>query len=218
MATRFPSSALVSILAVWFLAPGAVARDLPTLPECTDNGADHSRQGMKMREAPVSVAVSASHQIHVSDMLHWRVPTGIDPADRDSDNPLAPREKAATLLALTGFVRLVKLETDCDFHIQVAQSEAPDASEVIVEIPRSLATVQRQLMALVGMTDGANSKTWKAKPPPHLRFVGFAFLDEAHQFNPAHHIETKEGTGHGPAGIVQTLWELHPVVLVSMAQ
>jgi hypothetical protein len=109
MATRFPSSALVSILAVWFLAPGAVARDLPTLPECTDHGADHSRQGMKMREAPVSLAVSASHQIHVSDMLHWRVPTGIDSADRDSDNPLAPREQDAKLLALTGFVRLPRV-------------------------------------------------------------------------------------------------------------
>jgi hypothetical protein len=218
MATRFPSSALASILAVWLLAPGAGARDLPTLPECTDHGADHSRQGMKTREAPASFTVSAGQQIHVSDMLHWRVPTGVASADRDSDNPLAPREKHAKLLALTGFVRLVKLETDCDFHIQVAESEAPDTPEVIVEIPRSLATVQRQLMALVGMTDGANSKTWKAKPPPHLRFVGFAFLDEAHQFNPAHHIETKEGTGHGPAGIVQTLWELHPVVRVSMAQ
>lgn len=126
--TRFPSGALIVVFGLGLVAPGTAARDLPTLPDCTDQGADHSRQGMKTRAAPPALTVSASHQIHVSDMSQWRVPVGIASADRDSDNPLAPRERDAKLLALTGFGRVGKLETDCDFHVQVAQSEEANRS------------------------------------------------------------------------------------------
>jgi len=39
---------------------------------------------------------------------------------------------------------------------------------------------------------------------------GFAFLDQPHQSEPP----TQEGHGHGPPGVVRTLWEIHPVLKV----
>jgi hypothetical protein len=50
---------------------------------------------------------------------------------------LLGREKQEVVYALTGYVREVKVEADCDFHVQVAVSKAKGASEVIVEIPRT---------------------------------------------------------------------------------
>jgi len=45
---------------------------------------------------------------------------------------------------------------------------------------------------------------------PHLRFIGFAFLDQPHQSEPP----TQEGRRRGPGGVVRTLWEIHPVLKV----
>jgi len=53
-------------------------------------------------------------------------------AMRTSDKPLTKRERERKLYALTGFVRVVRLQGDCDFHVQVAQSRAT-APQVLVE-------------------------------------------------------------------------------------
>jgi len=131
-------------------------------------------------------------------------------AMRTSDKPLTKRERERKLYALTGFVRVVRLQGDCDFHVQVAQSRAT-APQVLVEVPHRFRAVQRELMALVGMADGQKSKVWKdPSTAPRMRFIGFAFLDQPHQSEPP----TQEGHGHGPGGVVRTLWEIHPVLKV----
>jgi len=118
---------------------------------------------------------------------------------------------ARVIYALTGFVRVVKLQADCDFHVQVAQSRVANSPQVIVEVPHSFRAVQRELMARVATGDGHKSKAWKEpSSAPHLRFIGFAFPDRPHQSEPS----TQEEDGHGPGGVVRTLWEINPVLKV----
>jgi len=204
---------ILLLACVWSWSPRVDAAQI-ALPQCSDNGADHQRAAIKNQPALANLTVPSSRRIDVSRMLTWRVPVNIPSDQWDSDDPLIKRERDRLLYALTGYVRLVKLETDCDFHVQVAQSPNIASAQVIVEVPRQFDEVQRELMRILGMTDGQRSKTWKPQPPPKVQFVGFAFLDAPHQSNPP----TKEGHGHGPAGVVQTLWELHPVVNVRLLQ
>ena len=50
-------------------------------------------------------------------------------AVRTSNKPITRRERERKLYALTGFVRVVKLQADCDFDVQVAQSRAVNAPQ-----------------------------------------------------------------------------------------
>jgi len=70
-------------------------------------------------------------------MLTWRVRINIPVAMRTSNKPITRRERERKLYALTGFV--VKLQADCDFHVQVAQSRAANAPQVMptASVPRS---------------------------------------------------------------------------------
>src|SRR2546425_8090950 len=155
-------SRLTTVLVIcWLVAVAAptLAQTLPTLPSCTDNGADHERWAMKTRAKPDVMPASGPQEITVMNMLNWRVPTNLEAADRDSDQPVTRLEQLGRVYALTGFVRLVKLQADCDFHIQVAASQADDADQVVVEIPRG--PVQRQVMGLMGV--GNRRKSTKRK-------------------------------------------------------
>jgi len=82
-------------------------------------------------------------------MLTWRVPIDIPDAMRTSNKPITRRERERNLYALTGFVRVVKLQADCDFHVQVAQSRAANVPQMIVEVPHRFHAGQRELMALL---------------------------------------------------------------------
>jgi hypothetical protein len=158
---------------------------------------------MKTRAASTATPQSLT----VGQMLQWVVPTDLPSSARRANDPIANRETVGDVYELTGFVRVVKFQADCDFHVQVASSTAQNASQVIVEIPRVHETAQGQLMALVGLKDEQKTKSITfPKEPPRLTFIGFAFLDQWHQTkNP-----TKAGFNHGPP-TVKTLWELHPV-------
>jgi hypothetical protein len=95
--------------------------------------------------------------------------------------------------ALTGFVRVIKLQPDCDFHVQVAQSRAANAPQVIVEVPRRFRAVQRQLMALTGMDGGRSPRcgrrarrrrTYSARSSPSCRLGTTAATATADQKYP----------------------------------
>ncbi|HAK57034.1 MAG TPA: hypothetical protein DCP38_16370 [Acidobacteria bacterium] len=178
----------------------------PTLPACevTEN---HHRWEMKTRGPPTDSPTPIS--MTVSGMLNWRVPDGLPSSARTSNHPIAPLEEYERVYELSAFVRHVKFQKDCDFHIELAGSQDQDAAQVIVEIPRTQAEAQRDLMRLLDMNNGQKSKTWSdPSDTERLVFVGYAFLDQTHQTNPP----TQEGHGHGgKGGVVQTLWELHPV-------
>jgi len=125
-------------------------------------------------------------------MLTWRVPINLPDAMRNSNKAITRRERDRKLYALTGFVRVVKLQADCDFHVQVAQSRAVNAPQVIVEVPHRFRSVQRELMALVAMGDGQKSKVWKDRSSaPHLRFIGFVF----------HLAIQRSGSGRAPVSV-----------------
>jgi hypothetical protein len=183
--------------------PSSAAGPTPELPACEDDSDDHSRQAMKTRAA----STATPKVVTVGQILQWVVPTGLPSSARRSNDPIANRETVGDVYELTGFVRVVRFQADCDFHVQVASSTAQSASQVIVEIPCAHDTAQGQLMALLGLKDEQKAKSIAfPKEPPRLTFVGFAFLDQWHQTK----IATKAGFSHGPA-TVKTLWELHPI-------
>lgn len=191
-----------------FSVQSAAAQALPELPECADNDSDHHRWGMKTRPRPSDGPDETP--ITVARMLTWRVPLPDQlPEDaRTSDEPITRLEREGAVYALTGFVRLVKWQADCDFHVQVASSREEKAPQVIIEIPNTQSRAQRRLMSFVDMKDNQQSKRLSGENAVRLTFVGYAFLDQTHQREKK---PTQEGFGHGPAGVVRTLWELHPV-------
>src|SRR5262249_36518752 len=139
---------------------------------CVAAANDHDRWAIKNQPAPATLNAADEQKIDVNEMLTWRVPINIPDAMRMSNGPITRRERDRKLYALTGFVRVVKLQADCDFHVQVAQSRAANAPQVIVEVPHGFCSVQRELMALVGMGDGQKAKLWKEpSSAPHLRFI-----------------------------------------------
>ena len=183
------------------IAPMAVA--LPTLPSCTIPDSTKSRWDMKTR--PSSSA--AEQSLSVNQMITGAVPMSLPSSARTSNVPIHQRETDQKVYRLTGWVRAVRLQdNDCEFHVEVASTAAEGSPRVIVEIPQKEETAARTLMSLVGMASGGQTKTLSPAKAVKLQFVGYAFLDQWHQTNPA----TKTGHGHG-GNEVKTLWELHPV-------
>ena len=135
-----PPSGVVGPAGVTGVAP------VPELPDCDDEDKEHHRWEMKTREACSDTPVSLT----VAQMLNWRVPIDLPKEARFSNDPIARLEEDGRVYALTGYVRHVRFQADCDYHVQVAGSAAAGASEVIVEIPRSAETAQEQLMTLLG--------------------------------------------------------------------
>jgi len=70
-------------------------------------------------------------------MLTWRVPIDIPDANADIEqSDHQARARAEAVCAHRICVRVVKLQADGDFQVQVAQSRAANAPQVIVEVPR----------------------------------------------------------------------------------
>jgi hypothetical protein len=178
--------------------------ELPQLAVCNIPDTQKSRWAQKTRDIPSP----GYHEIQntVEEMLNWVVPTNLPTSARTSDDPIG-LEKFSRVYALTGFVRVVEQESDCDFYVEVAASRDADAPRVIVKVPLKYVDTQRMVMQLVGMHDAQTTRMISAANAPQLTFINYAFLDQWHQTNPP----TQEGALHGPKGVVQTLWELHPV-------
>ena len=63
-----------------------------------------------------------------AQMLNWRVPIDLPQGGAVQTTPIARLEEDGRVYALTGYVRHVRFQADCDYHVQVAGSAAAGAS------------------------------------------------------------------------------------------
>jgi len=101
-------------LLVCLAAASAAAQ--PAAPRCAANAEDHDRWAIKNQPAPATLNAADRQEIDVNEMLAWRVPINLPNAMRTSNKPITRLERERKLYARTGFVRVVKLQADCDFH------------------------------------------------------------------------------------------------------
>jgi hypothetical protein len=111
--------------------------------------------------------------------------------------------------SVTGWVRVLRHETDLDWHIELTStSTGPIKQCMIAEIPTTkysplFASARKSLTH--ALQHSTVDSTGPVRPPVRLRFVGAAFFDGWHLTHGRH-----GDCNHQPGG----LWELHPVFRV----
>jgi hypothetical protein len=139
------------------------------------------------------------------------------PASMTPDQPAE-----GTIVTVTGFLRLVALEDDGDYHIQLTATPT-DTDCIIVEVPkddpefvknaalRDKAAAVRVFVRknLLHKEDQEPSQRGNLMThPPFVRVTGQLFFDDAHVGDP------KRGKQNMKAS---TLWEIHPVTAMAFA-
>jgi len=130
--------------------------------------------------------------------------------------------KEGDIVAVKGYIHLVALEPDGDYHIQV-NNDATDGKEcIIVEIPnpdKAFVSDDSVRATVAAPRDFVTEKLLKGNSvkssgnvmqhPPYVRIVGQLFYDDSH-------------VGDAPRGKkgmkATTLWEVHPVTAMAFAQ
>src|SRR5262249_43062269 len=144
----------------------------------------------------VDLPAGTPTEITVADVLSFTV--GPAPA---SDAPRSGRELQLFHIA-HAFAQLVwVVSTDCDVHIEIADTADKTAPRMIVETPRnsSFCPSRQQLASQFnahGITIDTNRQ--ELNPPLAIEVQGLAFQDEPH-------------ATRGSA-FLATTWELHPAV------
>jgi len=189
--------------ATWVALAGTVASTAfgqAPLTNCGD--AYHYRWAQKTDTSLASKQPTAVELSQIVDT--WTAPQL--PAD---DWCAARQGNELHVYSVTGWVRLLRHETDLDWHIELtATSTGPITQCMIAEIP---ATKYSALFASArtSLTDALQHATVDSsgpvRPPVRLRFVGAAFFDGWHLTHGRH-----GDCNQQPGG----LWELHPVFRV----
>jgi hypothetical protein len=128
------------------------------------------------------------------------------------------------MVSSTGYLLLVALEDDGDYHIQVGDKPSTVAGSrcLVVEVPPEKASLNanattRQLAGL--MRQWVREKLLRGKEasssgnrmihPPYVKVTGQLFYDDSHVGD----------APRGKRGIkATTLWEIHPVTVLGFAQ
>lgn len=167
----------------------------------------------------------------LADALELPPLSGVKPHDpryssmRIMDQP----KKEDTLVTISGWLYLVAIEDDCDFHIQIslqprASTNPPTKNDnsIIVKVPSGqyATTIASQVE---GVRQWVIDNLLKKVTPkigeihvmnksPFVTVTGALFYDDAHEYR-------KDGsTGRGKRGMEsKTLWELHPVTSIAFA-
>jgi len=129
--------------------------------------------------------------------------------------------KEGDIVAVKGYMHLVALEPDGDYHIQVNDNATDGKECIIVEIPnpdkefvsddsvREIVAVPREFVtAKLLKGNPVRSSGNIMQHPPYVRIVGQLFYDDSH-------------VGDAPRGKkgmkATTLWEVHPVTAMAFA-
>jgi hypothetical protein len=144
-----------------------------------DNGADHDRKVFKNRPAPSPIPTVAP--IKVADALAW--PVIVVGGHVNDTDPIGVEE--LQVIHLRAFVRAFKCAADGDYHLEVADSGAPNARRVIVEAPPSQPAVRAQLEQLLGGPPPSDkARPFNGAKAVPLDFMGWRFFDVSHQLKP----------------------------------
>ena len=187
---------------------------------CGATKGDHLRKEVKNRPMPASV--HAKRTVKMREMIGvWDITNG--EFEREPTHTY-PRED--TVFTVVGYLHRTNIAgDDCDFHIEIASSKAHGAKHIIVEIPNTseFCTLrQKFLNSVIGrekVVNGATSTIDKInttaiifKNPPRVTVTGYAFLDTGHWSATDHH----RGNGSHGSEYVASLWELHPVLDITV--
>jgi hypothetical protein len=166
---------------------------------CTPSGPDST----DYRHAAKHVGLSGSSgaEINVATMMSWGTPP-----DPPADAPRSGRELQMFHItrAYMHFVWLVG--SDCDIHVEIADSPDPNAPRAIVETPiDSVFCPARSNLrqALSGRGVPINMNGYDLPTPVPVEVLGLAFQDYNHP----------RGTTH-----VATVWEIHPAIITVLPQ
>src|SRR3954470_4757453 len=196
----------VSVMAVAVVLVSARARAQPNALGCAAEG-DHERWALKTRSKPRSLARAKA--LSLAAVRGWAIPAGHDASETAAIRPREPR-----LYAVTGFVRTIKLsDDDCDLHLELADSSAPGAPRVIVEIPSTQRALQNKAVGMFNLAEDVQSHVYNDDKAKRITVIGYAFLDLSHQCAAF----PKAGCQHG-GDRVRTLWEIHPVLTLAWAK
>lgn len=165
---------------------------------------------MKTRKEPPTLNAAGATLLTPRDLVKWVVPKG----KILTDSVIDPHEDA--VIAVTGYVRLVKLsDDDCDLHIQLSEEAFAHVPQIIAEIPPSETETRLELAKLLGVRiHRANEKPipFDGSNAVKITVIGKAFDDASHW------TETSPKTGNDHGRGVSTLWEVHPVWKVQRAE
>ena len=147
-------------------------------------------------------------------MNAWAVPSV-----KYEEEPATPYARENSIYTVTGYAHIIKIsDDDCDIHIELSSDKESKANRIIAEIPNTIEycmirdTVLSVLKRKYHFT--GSSKSFDTKSGfPKLTITGYAFWDTAHWSKKG--VKDKKGHAHGSSKVA-TLWEIHPVVSISV--
>jgi hypothetical protein len=130
--------------------------------------------------------------------------------------------KEGSIVRVSGWVRLIATDPDCDYHIQLTPTNSGTDGTVIVEIPRPGADYEGSAElrdSATAVREFLKTNILKGKEPAGGggSLIGSAYVEVIGQlFIDAHHLPHCDQRGkHGmPAS---TCWEVHPIIAAHFA-
>ncbi len=129
--------------------------------------------------------------------------------------------KEGDIVTVRGWLHLIALETDGDYHIQISDSAASGDHCLIVEVPDpdpaftatadlrpTFASIRDFLKAKTLANQDPSPRGSVMAHPPYVEVTGQLFYDDSHVGDPP---RGKKGM------LAATLWEVHPVVALKFA-
>lgn len=179
---------------------------------------------------PVKTSVPAksgpAQAVALADLLALTNVDGVKKNDQRYQSeriPAQPGQKLpeGTVVTTTGWLHLVALETDGDYHIQISASATSGDQCMIVEVPdpdpaytasadlRPIFDAVRSMIKTKMLAGKDPSGTGSVmQHPVYVTATGILFYDDSHVGDPP----------RGKKGMhAATLWELHPVTALAFA-
>jgi hypothetical protein len=157
---------------------------------------------------PVTVAFLLQHACEVEEAKNV-----------DKHTPAMDLERH--VVHVRGFIQVVKIEPDRDFHIEISDADRWDSAHFVVEVPPGDAycDARKTIWDLV-KRDAAATGLQPGSPhffdePPQVQLTGFLFYDGQHKKKGAPCTSPGKIRGIHDASHpkrAETLWELHPVI------
>jgi hypothetical protein len=216
-AVLIPAATLLSVLALQGAADTEVV--FVSATECQGAHGVYRWDVKTDHEVPPDT-IPAANKVKPSDIGKWPPPRGVI----TKQTPRSGREKE--WFEVIGKVTLVKAEEDGDLHIQLVDADGDSKVNVVVEVPvrqqvgeSPWDSIREEVFSWTKTKFPFRTKSSEKlilKKNPVIRVEGKAFFDATHA-----------GKGPGavpnrrkdvPAGEEVTVWEIHPVMVLTVVE
>ena len=202
-------------LLVWVALAGAPMTSPCVKPGVSRWSVKTSLPSRRAKPVPMSLAAITALPIPAS------VTGNKESTTRYSDD-LGGGLTEGALVRVSGWVRVIATDPDCDYHIQLTPTNAGIHGTVIVEVPRASATYEKSPElrdSATAVRDFLKARILRGKEPSgsagnkigkaYIEVVGQLFLD-------GHHLPNCDA--RGKQGMrATTCWEVHPVIAAHFA-